>query len=48
MYIPVCDYWIIVNNSEGPFKLIVEGLKNIEIDIKDTIIWNKIKTQANE
>jgi len=47
-YIPVCDYWMIVNNSEGPFILVAEGLKNIEIEIKDITIWNKIKTQANE
>ena len=47
-YIPVCDYWMIVNNSEGPFILVAEGLKNIEIEIKDFTIWNKIKTQANE
>jgi len=47
-YIPACDYWMIVNNSEGPFNLIAEGLKNIETDIKDNTVWNKIKTQANE
>ena len=27
---------------------VAEGLKNIEIEIKDLTIWNKIKTQANE
>jgi predicted ABC-type ATPase len=47
-YIPLCDYWIVINNSEGPYNLISEGLKNTEISIKDSIIWNKIKTQANE
>jgi len=47
-YIPVCDYWMIVNNSEGPMILVAEGLRNIEIEIKDITIWNKIKTQANE
>jgi len=47
-YIPVCDYWMIVNNSEGPMILVAEGLKNIEIEINDITIWNKIKTQANE
>ena len=24
MYIPVCDYWIVVNNSKSPFQLIAE------------------------
>lgn len=47
-YISICDYWIIVNNSEGPFNLIAEGLKDTEVEIKDHNIWNKIKAQANE
>jgi len=47
-YISICDYWIIVNNSEGPFNLIAEGLKDTEVEIKDYNIWNKIKAQANE
>ncbi|MEI6580397.1 MAG: zeta toxin family protein [Eubacteriales bacterium] len=47
-YIPICNYWIIINNSEGPFNLIAEGVQNIEVEINDTAIWNKIKTQADE
>ena len=47
-YIPISDYWIIINNSEGPFMVVAEGLKNIEIEIKDNAMWNKIKTQADE
>jgi hypothetical protein len=39
---------IIVNNSEGPFSLIAEGLKDTEVEIKNSNIWNKIKAQANE
>jgi predicted ABC-type ATPase len=47
-YISICDYWIIVNNSEGPFNLIAEGLNDTEVEIKDHNIWDKIKSQANE
>lgn len=47
-YIPICDYWIITNNSEGPFTVVAEGLKDIEFEIKDITTWNKIKAQANE
>jgi predicted ABC-type ATPase len=47
-YIPVCNYWMIINNSEGPFNVVAEGLKTSEIEIKDTKVWNKINTQANE
>jgi predicted ABC-type ATPase len=48
LYIPVCDYWILINNSENPFKVIAEGLKDTELDIKDRLIWNKINEQAHE
>jgi predicted ABC-type ATPase len=47
-YIPLSDYWIIVNNSEGRLNLIAEGLKNNEIEIKDLNSWKTIKKQANE
>ena len=47
-YIPICDNWMVVNNSERPFYLIAEGLKDVEIEIKDLSVWNKIKTQGNE
>jgi predicted ABC-type ATPase len=47
-YIPICDNWMVINNSERPFYLIAEGLKDVEIAIKDLYVWNKIKTQGNE
>jgi len=47
-YIPISDYWIIINNSEGPFTVVAEGSKNIEVEIKNIATWNKIKTQADE
>jgi predicted ABC-type ATPase len=47
-YIPVSNYWIIINNSKSPFTVIAEGLMNNEIEIKDNAIWNRINTQANE
>ena len=48
LYIPLCDYWMIIDNSEAPFSLIAEGLENNEFDIKDNLIWTKINTQAHE
>jgi len=27
LYLPICDYWIIIDNSENPHRLIAEGLK---------------------
>lgn len=48
MYVPVCDYWIVINNSQRPFQLIAEGLRNNGIEIKDFEIWDMIKRQAHE
>lgn len=47
-YIPICDYWMVINNSQGSYNLIAEGLKNIEIKIIDHSTWEKIKKQADE
>ena len=48
LYIPICDYWMVLNNSINPLKLVAEGLKASEIDIKEKSIWNNIKMQAYE
>lgn len=47
-YIPICDYWMVINNSEDPFYLIAEGSKDSEIEIKEVSVWNRIKSQGNE
>ena len=48
LYIPVCDYWMVINNSISPFQLIAEGIQNNEIEIKEKTIWDMIKTQVHE
>lgn len=42
LYTPICDYWIVVNNSENPFRLIVEGKKDTVIEQHDPFIFNQI------
>jgi predicted ABC-type ATPase len=42
LYIPICDYWIIIDNSKPPFQIIAEGFKNENIEINDQITYNKI------
>ena len=48
LYIPICDYWIIIDNSNNPFQFIAEGnfIKNEKIH--DNATWLKIKSIANE
>ena len=36
IYLPICDYWMIFDNSEHPSSLIAEGFRDI-----DTVVFNK-------
>ena len=40
MYIPVCDYWMIVDNSNTPSALIAEGGKGISTKLHNKTIYN--------
>lgn len=42
LYIPLCEYWMIINNSTIPPELIAEGGKNIEPKIYNKPTYNKI------
>lgn len=42
LYIPLCEYWIIINNSSIEKEMIAEGGKNIETTIFNTTIYNKL------
>lgn len=42
LYLPICDYWVIVNNSTVPFTKVAQGNKLSDIDIFDINIYNQI------
>jgi predicted ABC-type ATPase len=42
LYIPISDYWMIIDNSENPFQLIAEGKSNTEKQIHNDFIWSNI------
>jgi predicted ABC-type ATPase len=42
LYIPVCDYWMIIDNSEHPSVMIAEGFKNDEKNIYHNNNFQKI------
>jgi predicted ABC-type ATPase len=42
LYLPICDYWLIIDNSEPPFQIIAEGFKTENIDIYNRVIYNQI------
>jgi hypothetical protein len=40
--VPICDYWIIIDNSMAPYKIIAEGYKNLDKEVYDLETYNKI------
>ena len=44
IYMPIVDYWMVVDNSESPRKKIAIGGKNENVIILDNEQYNKIKT----
>jgi predicted ABC-type ATPase len=42
LYIPLCEYWMIINNSTIPQELIAEGGKALEPKIYNKPSYNKM------
>lgn len=42
LYLPICDYWLIIDNSEPPFQVVAEGFKTENIEINNQFIYNQI------
>ena len=42
LYIPICDDWLIIDNSETPLQVIAEKVKNGKINIYNDSIYLKI------
>ena len=47
-YAPVCERWILADNSQIPFRVIAEGSKNDIVNIKDEATFEKIKAISDE
>lgn len=35
LFVPICDYWILIDNSTDPFKLIAEGKRQNIMEVHD-------------
>lgn len=42
IYFPVCDFWMIIDNSVAPFQVIAEGNTTKSIEIHNQTVFNKI------
>ncbi len=48
IFIDICDYWIVIDNSTNPYKFIAEGALNLPVTIYENEIWIKINTINHE
>ena len=42
LYLPICDYWTLIDNSTPPFQIVAERFKNHHIKIFNHQIFNQI------
>lgn len=42
LYLPISDYWLIIDNSKPPFQIIAEGIKKDEVEIYNIETYNQI------
>ncbi len=42
IYLPICDFWLIIDNSEPPFQIVAEGNYSGIIEINDPDKYNQI------
>lgn len=47
LFIPICDHWMVVNNSEDAPAMVAEGNNATASNVVDIDIWNKILQYAN-
>ena len=48
IFIPVCDKWIVIDNSEKKYILVSESGPKQEMIIHSKNVWKKINLKANE
>lgn len=48
LYSPVCERWILTDNSQIPFRVIAEGAKDEVITVRDEDTYAKIKAIADQ
>lgn len=43
LYMPICDYWMITDNSLSPMEIIAKGSRREKTEISNSFIYNKLK-----
>ena len=42
LYVPACEYWLIIDNSNAPIEMVAEGGKGIITKIHNKTLYNQI------
>lgn len=48
LYLPLCDEWFILDNSEPDYQLVAEGVRNQPPTIYDQETWSQISRRRND
>jgi predicted ABC-type ATPase len=48
LYAPICDYWVVMNNTDIGNQLVASGISDIENIISDGNIWSVILHQSKQ
>lgn len=43
LYLPICDYWLITDNSLSPMEVIAKGFRDQKKEIYNTFIYSKLQ-----
>ena len=43
LYLPICDYWMITDNSMSPMEVIAKGFKNDKKEIFNQAVYKKLE-----
>jgi predicted ABC-type ATPase len=44
LYMPICDYWMITDNSLSPIEIIAKGFKDGRKEIFNAVVYNILET----
>ena len=48
LFIPICNFWIIIDNSQKPYILIADGQEDQELNIHNESVWSNLKELGHE
>ena len=48
LFIPICDYWLVIDNSQTPYTIVAEGQEDEDLMIQHQVIWDRLRTLSHE